>query len=55
MGPFPGTEENFLKEKKMQSKRMFRLVDDDIESPYEIVPDIFDFFYKVVSVFVLLT
>ena len=31
---------------------MFRLGDDDIESPYKIVPDIFHLFYKVVSVFV---
>ena len=29
---------------------MLRLVDDDIESPYKIVPDIFDCFSKVVSV-----
>ena len=34
-----------LKEKNIQSKRMLRLVDDDIESPYKIVPDIFDFFF----------
>ena len=40
----------------MQSKRMIRLVDDDIESPYKIVQkDIFDFFYKVVRVFVSLS
>ena len=29
-----------LKEKKMQSKRMFSLVDEDIQSPYKIVRDI---------------
>ena len=33
----------FLKEKKMQSKCMHRVVDDDIESQYTTVPDIFDF------------
>ena len=33
---------------------MSRVVDDDTESPYRIGPDIFDFFYKVVSVFVAL-
>ena len=33
---------------------MSRVVDDDSESPYRIGPDIFDFFYKVVSVFVAL-
>ena len=27
----------------MQSKYMLRVVDDDIESPYQIVPEIFDF------------
>ena len=31
-------------EKKMQSKCILRVVDDDIESPYKIVRDIFDFF-----------
>ena len=35
---------NCLKGKKMQSKCMFRVVDDDIESPYKIVPNIYDFF-----------
>ena len=30
---------------------MLRVVDDDIESPYKIVPDIFDFLNKVVSIF----
>ena len=33
-----------LKEKKTQSKCMFRLGDDDIESPYKIFLDTFDFF-----------
>ena len=33
-----------LKEKKMQSKCLFRLGHDDIDNPYKIVPDIFDFF-----------
>ena len=33
-----------LKEKKTQSKCMFRLGDDDIESPYQIFLDTFDFF-----------
>ena len=32
-----------LKEKKTQSKCMFRLGDDDIESPYTICLDTFDF------------
>ena len=39
----------------MQSICMSRLVNDDIESLYNIVPDIFDSFYKVVSVFVSLS
>ena len=39
----------------MQSKCMLRLVDEDIASPYKIVPDVFDFLYKVVSVFVSLS
>ena len=39
----------------MQSKCMFGLGDDDMESPYKIVPDIFDFLYKVASVFVSLS
>ena len=34
---------------------MFRLGDDDIESPYKIFLDTFDFLYKVVSVFVSLS
>ena len=42
-------------EKKKQSKRMLRVVDDEIEGPYKIVPYIFDFFYKGVSVFVSLS
>ena len=33
-----------LKEKKTQSKCMFRLGDDDIESPYKKFLDTFDFF-----------
>ena len=33
-----------LKEKKTQSKCMFRLGDDDIESPYKYFLDTFDFF-----------
>ena len=33
-----------LKEKKPQSKCMFRLGDDDIESPYKKILDTFDFF-----------
>ena len=33
-----------LKEKKTQSKCMFRLGDDDIESPYKNFLDTFDFF-----------
>ena len=33
-----------LREKKMQSKCFLNVVDDDIESPYKIAPDIFDFF-----------
>ena len=33
-----------LKEKKTQSKCMFRLVDDDIESPCKNFLDTFDFF-----------
>ena len=33
-----------LKEKKTQSKCMFRLGDDDIESPYKKILDTFDFF-----------
>ena len=37
-----------LKEKKIQSKIMYvMVVDDDIESPYKIVPDIFDVFIKL--------
>ena len=32
-----------LEEKKMQSKNMLRAVDDDIDSSYKIIPDIFDF------------
>ena len=32
---------------------MFRVVDDDIESPYKIVPEIFNFVNKVLSVFVI--
>ena len=44
-----------IKENKMQSICMFRLVNDDIESLYKIVPDIFNSFYKVVSVFVSLS
>ena len=39
----------------MQSKCMLRVVDDDIESPYKFVLDIFDFLGKVVSVFVSLS
>ena len=39
----------------MQSKCMLRVVDDDIESPYKIVPDIFDFWYKVLTVFISLS
>ena len=31
---------------------MLRMIDDDIENIFSIVPDIYDFFYKVVSVFV---
>ena len=39
-----------------RAKCMLRVGDDDIESPYKIVPDIFDFLgYKVVSVFVSLS
>ena len=34
---------------------MFRLGDDDIESPYKNFLDTFDFLYKVVSVFVSLS
>ena len=34
----------YLKEKKTQSKCMFRLGDDDIESPYKKFLDTFDFF-----------
>ena len=44
-----------LKEKKMQSKGMFGVVDDDIESPYTKFPDIFDFCYKIMNVFVSLS
>ena len=29
---------------KENAEQMFRVVDDDIDSPYKIVPDIFDFF-----------
>ena len=36
-----------LKEKKMQSKCMFRVVDDDIESLSKIVPDIYTFFIRL--------
>ena len=36
----------------MQSKCMLRVVDDDIEISYKIVPNIFDFLNKVVNVFV---
>ena len=39
----------------MQNISMFRLVNDDIESLYKIVPDIFGSFYKVVSVFISLS
>ena len=35
---------NNLKEKKPQSKCMFRLGDDDIESPYKKFLDTFGFF-----------
>ena len=35
-----------LKEKKMQMYT-YRVGDDDIESPYKIVPEIFDFFVSV--------
>ena len=44
---------NHLKEKKMQNKCIFMVVNDDIESPYKIVPDVF--LYKVLNVFVLLS
>ena len=37
-------ETKSLKEKKTQSKCMFRLGDDDIESPYKNFLDTFDFF-----------
>ena len=40
----------------MQSKRMLRVVDDDIESPYKLVQKhIFDCVYKVVSICVSLS
>ena len=39
----------------MQNKCMFRGVNNDTESPYKIVPDIFDLFYKVVNIFVSLS
>ena len=39
----------------MQSKCLLRVVDDDIESTYKNIPDIFDFLYKVVSVFASLS
>ena len=40
-----------LMEKKMRSKcrPMLRVVDDDVESRYKIDPDVFDLFYKVMS------
>ena len=41
--------------KELQSKSMLMLGDDDIESPYKIVPDIYLYFYNVVSVFVSLS
>ena len=34
-----------LKERKMQKKYMLRVVDDDIESPYKVVPDVFLFLF----------
>ena len=39
----PATFCRILKEKKTQSKCMFRLGDDDIESPYKNFLDTFDF------------
>ena len=39
----------------MASKRLLRVVDGDIESPYKIVSDIFDSLYKDVRVFVSLS
>ena len=39
----------------MQSRRMLRVVDNDIESPYKIVPDILYFLSKVVSLCVSLS
>ena len=33
----------FLKEKKMQSKCMFRVVDDVVKGPHKIIPGISDF------------
>ena len=44
-----------IKKNNRQSICKFRLVNDDIESLYKIVPDIFGSFYKVVSVFVSLS
>ena len=35
-----------LKKKKMQSKCIVRVVDEDIGSPCKIIPDIFDFSFK---------
>ena len=34
---------------------MLEVVDDDIGNPYTIFPDVFFFFYKVVSIFVSLS
>ena len=38
-----------FKEEKMKAKHicLYRVVDDDIESSYKIVPDIFDFVIKL--------
>ena len=44
-----------LKERKMQSQCMLKVVDDYIETPYKFVPDVFDFLDKVASVFVSLS
>ena len=44
-----------LKEKKMQSKYILRVVEDDIASPYKIVQDIFNYFHKFESVLISLS
>ena len=41
--------------KRKCTECILRVVDDDSESPYKIVPDIFVFCCKVVSVFVSLS